>query len=143
MALTVPTAGTEINVANFGKPVVDEVNRLTVATTPGAWVQMTFAPDWTNYGGFTACQYRRAGTRVELRLVAQRKLYTVPSQQTITIATGLPAPPANLLVVGVAGFATAVLARLDIKTNGELTCQAGGDIPPDGYVGYSGVYWTD
>jgi len=67
MAITVPTIGSEIDVVTFGKPVVDEVNRLTglsgrvgvTRTTPqaslptGAYTQITWGNTTENVGGVT------------------------------------------------------------------------------------------
>lgn len=54
MAITVPVAGQEISVSTFGKPVADEVNRLTPLVDNrswSAWQPIAFNAPWTNYGG--------------------------------------------------------------------------------------------
>ena len=139
MPLTRPVVGADISAADFGQPVYDLVY-------PSAWAAMPFAANWQNYANFQPCVYRKIGTRVEFRGVAQRKGSIVAANVTATLFTGMVAanrPPVNMLVAGIAGFATPVLARLDINSNGDITVQPSGDIPIDGFVGFSGVWWTD
>ena len=69
MVLLVPTAGTEINVTNFGKPVADAVNlntadvaALKTATAVTPWVLCTMLNAFTPYGGtYQAPRYRKVG----------------------------------------------------------------------------------
>lgn len=53
MVLIVPSAGTEINVTNFGKPVTDAVNANAASLTNmgwSAWQPIAFIAPWANYG---------------------------------------------------------------------------------------------
>lgn len=96
MAITAPIAGQPVSVENWGKPVTDEINRMTplvVAAT--AWANATLANGWTNYGGGAqVLQYRKIGDIVYLR----GSLKSPGGGAPVTITT-LPAgfrPPADL-----------------------------------------------
>jgi len=71
MAITVPTIGSEIDVVTFGKPVVDEVNRLTTLTgsnVPTAWTNAALQNGWVNLGGIQPnAMYRKVGDIVYCR----------------------------------------------------------------------------
>lgn len=142
MAFTRPVQGLEISAEDFGQPVYDWIT----ANTAGAWAQLTFAANWSNYVGFTPCQVRKRGTQVvEIRGVAQRKNTNLTAGTTADLVT-LPAgyfPIAQILIPAISGFATPDICRMDITPAGKVTVQARLDIGVDGYVGFSGVYWID
>ena len=55
MAITVPVAGNEVSVTDFGKPVADQLNALV----PTAWANLTLQNSWANYQ--VTCRYRKVG----------------------------------------------------------------------------------
>jgi hypothetical protein len=64
MAVTVPVAGTEITVTNFGKPVADQLNALV----PTAWTAVPLQNSWANYGApYPTIACRKVGDVVYLR----------------------------------------------------------------------------
>ena len=142
MAFTRPVKGADISAEDFGQPVYDWI----AAATPGVWAGVTFASgDWQNYPTFQPCTYRRVGTTVSLRGVAQRRNANIDPGVTVTMFV-LPVgfrPPAALLATALVGFANPGAGRLDIRTDGVVSIQPTVVIPPDGYVGFSLVFWTD
>jgi hypothetical protein len=128
-----------VTVEDFGQPVYDMIQ-------PTAWVNLTFAANWQNYGGYTACQMRKRGTQVvEMRGVAQRKTITVTAGQTVDLFT-LPAgyfPVSAILIPAICGFASPDICRMDVVPAGKVTVQPRIDLADNAFVGFSGVYWID
>jgi len=52
MAITVPAVGSEINVALFGKPVVDAIN-------PTVWTPVVYQGTWVDFDTARAVKYRK------------------------------------------------------------------------------------
>ena len=83
MPIAVPIAGSEVNVTNFGKPVADEVNRMTpLVVAPTAWVNLSLVNGWVNFSGYYPCQYRKIGD-----IVYVRGSLSEPNSATGTFAT--------------------------------------------------------
>ena len=86
MAITVPTAGDALSVTTFGKPVADEINRITPITTVSAWTAVTFQNGWLDYaGGYQTTQYRKIGDIVYVRGLVKG---TAGSTTIFTLPTG-------------------------------------------------------
>jgi hypothetical protein len=69
MAITRPVTKTIISTADFGIPVVDQLNTNTAALAaqvPTAWTSVTFMNCWNNYAGYVT-QYRKVGDMVQVR----------------------------------------------------------------------------
>ena len=72
MAIATPVAGTGLSVSTFGKPVVDEINRMTplVVAAP-SWTNLTLQNSWTNAGGTRPpSSFRKMGDLVYIRIAA-------------------------------------------------------------------------
>ena len=139
MPLTRPVVGSDISAADFGQPVYDLVAQPN-------WTGVTFASsDWINYGGFAPCVYRKVGTTVQMRGVAQRKNSQLSAgwgSDMISLPAGYR-PLATLLLVSLVGFSNVGTGRLDIQSSGIIKVTPAVDIPIDGYVGFTFAFWTD
>jgi len=72
MPIPIPVTKTKIATVPWGIPITNEVNRLTTATTPSAWIAPTFLNGWVNFGsGQQVAQYRKVGDLVYLRGVVK------------------------------------------------------------------------
>lgn len=68
MAITPPTPQTMVNATTWGKPITDEVNRMTpLVVAPTAWVNFTLTNSWTNDSGAPPAGYRKVNDIVYLR----------------------------------------------------------------------------
>lgn len=139
MPLTRPVVGADISAADFGQPVYDLINQ-------PSWSGVAFDTSvWQNYNTFAPCVYRKVGTRVELRGVAQRKGSTLGIGYGSNVFV-LPAgfrPPQTLIVPSLVGYADVGIGRIDIQTDGVFKLTPMVNVPVDGYCGFTIVFWTD
>ncbi len=122
MAITVPVVQTALSVAAFGKPVVDEINRITPITTIVPWAAVTFTNGYANTGsGFAPVMYRKAGDIVYLR----GEMNSPNSGNLSVPAFALPAgfrPPAYLeFGTGVYSSVTLNYISIGIRVNTDGT----------------------
>jgi hypothetical protein len=119
MAITVPAEGQIVSATTFGKPVADEVNRLTTLTTPPAWIPVTtFQNGWSNFDAVQVAAYRKIGDLVYLRGVI--KGGTVPN-----VAFTLPAGYRPTQTCGFAVNANEVAGVINVRTSGTVDMQTG------------------
>lgn len=118
MAIVVPTDGAIISAGVFGKPVADEINRITPLVNgaiPTAWTALSLANGWTNIGGGLApMQYRKVGDVVQLRGVIVPGSWEIPFAQ---MPVGFR-PPWGL--IGQAIASTIITCQLGINTDSNL-----------------------
>jgi hypothetical protein len=117
MAITVPTVGSEINVALFGKPVVDAINGMS----PTAWTLLPLNPGWSNYNVNSFPQIRKVGDNVQLRGIV-----TGAAGAANAIFSNVPAmyrPNNDRYSFSVVAPSTAV--SLNIFMSGEITASTG------------------
>lgn len=135
MAIAVPVAATALSVASFGKPVVDEINRITPITTVTAWTTPTFTNNWVNAGGSQAAQFRKIGDVVYLR-------GAISNGTMATSAFTMPAgfrPPAETYFSTGSWTGTAwVIARLRALADGTMIPQDGTNL----YFNLSGFSYS-
>lgn len=132
MAITVPVAGTQLSVANFGNPVATQLNALAVT----AWTNVAFLNGWSNYGAsYSLTQYRKVGDVVTIR--GMMKSGTM-AQPAFILPTGFR-PPSDLQLTtsAFAGGASSVVALVTIRSDGSVTPQEGGNANFNLNVSYS------
>lgn len=128
MAIIVPAAGDVIDAALFGKPVADEINRMTPITTVTAWTNVAFLNGWSNQSAqLQGVQYRKIGDIVYIRGVA--KPNASPSGQPAFVLPPGFRIPLDMQVSTGSYTSTWVLARFDVTASGNV-------VPIDGINPY-------
>lgn len=119
MPIIVPQPGQDIDATLFGKPVADELNRITpLVIAPTAWVNCTMLNGWAALGaGYRTPRYRKISDLVYVEAYVSA---TAPTSDTMfQMPTGFR-PPLHLQISGSAYSGGPAMCSVTFQSDGNV-----------------------